>query len=89
MANDEVKIISWRFAGVIIPWITIFTMFLIAHEKYIKMQQIVESFPRFVETVSVLKEDVGIMRVEVRILSERVRDMSTAIDRMTRGRRPE
>ena len=80
--NEGVKIISWRFAGVIIPWVTIFTMFLMAHEKYIKMQQVVEAFPKFVEAVGTLKQDVGILRTKVDVMSERMKEIADNLNRL-------
>lgn len=84
--SDSIKIISWRFAGVVIPWITIFSIIFMWHEGYIKMDQVVNDFPKIRETVNELKNTISVFGAKMDSMDARIKDMSESINRLSSRR---
>jgi hypothetical protein len=87
------KIVVWRLAGIIIPWITIFSMFLIAHEKYLKMESTADAFPKIVEKVQcntqdilTLKEIVGFLRENSKQTNDKLEAINQTLIRLASRR---
>lgn len=60
--EETAKIISWRIAGVVIPWLTIFAIVMVVIEKSVRIKDIVEKFPAIVEVQT--RQNLKITKLE-------------------------